>query len=135
MRMFRNKKAQMMNMRKIISFILGVILLAVGIIPMLNTFGVIGFSIPSIPLTILWVLALVGALVLIIDGFKEMQGMGFQKIEMIVSILIALVIIVLGLAHFGVFSLSLGDIARTILNILLTIGGILLILGGFAGYM
>ncbi len=135
MRMFINKKAQMMNGRKILSFVLGIILLAVGIIPMLNGFGVIGFSIPSIPLTILWVLALVGALFLIIDGFKEMQGMGFQKMEMLGSMITAIVIIVLGLAHFGVFSLNLGNVARTILNILLTIGGILLILGGFAGYM
>jgi hypothetical protein len=124
----------MMNGRKILSFVLGLILLAVGIIPMLNVFGVIGFTIPDLPLTILWVLALIGALFLIIDGFKEMQGMGFQKMEMLVSLLTALVIIVLGLGHFGVFSLSLGDVARIILNILLTIGGILLILGGFAGY-
>ncbi|MBW2990720.1 hypothetical protein KY348_03380 [Candidatus Woesearchaeota archaeon] len=130
-----NKKGQTGSSRKVFSIILGLIFLILGSIPLLNTLGVIDFSLPDIPLIIFWVLALLGALVLIIDGFSESRfGIGAGKTVGALSILLALVLIIYGLGSFGILPFALPDVGMLVINILFTLAGILLIIGGFSGF-
>jgi hypothetical protein len=95
---FMDKKGQMGGGRKAFSIILGLIFLVLGAIPLLNYFNVISFSLPRLPMIVLSILALAGAIMLIVDGFKEEQGFtGATKAIGIASIIIALVLVVAGL--------------------------------------
>ncbi len=120
--------------RKAFSVILGLVFLALGLIPLLNYFKVISFSLPTVPLIILSILALAGAVMLVIDGFKEeSQGFtGANKAIGIISIIVALILIVWGLNYFGILPFSLPSIAQLIIDILFTLAGLLLIIGAFA---
>lgn len=132
-----NKKGLGMGMgsgRKAFSIILGLIFLVLGGIPLLNTLNVIGFSLPTIPTIIFWVLALLGALFLIIDGFKEGAEIGAKKTVGIISIVFALILIVYGLGSFGILPFALPAVGEIVINILFAVAGLLLILGGFTGY-
>lgn len=132
-----NKKAMMMGMgagRKAFSVILGLIFLALGGIPLLNALNVIGFKLPTLPMVVFWVLALLGALFLIIDGFKEGAEIGAKKIIGMVSIVFALVLIVFGLGSFGILPFALPEVSVIIINILFAVAGLLLVIGGFSGY-
>ncbi len=130
-----NKKGLGMGMgsgRKTFSIILGLIFLALGGIPLLNALNVIGFSLPTVPMIVFWALALLGALFLIIDGFKEEAGFGSGGSKMIgiISIVLALVLIAFGLGSFGVLPFALPDVSMLIINILFTLAGLLLVVGG-----
>jgi hypothetical protein len=132
-----NKKgfgAGMGGGRKAFSIILGLIFLALGVIPLLNYFGVMSFSLPTVPLIILSILALAGAIVLIWDGFKEeSQGIGStNKAIGIISIIVALILIVWGLNYFGILPFSIPSVAQIIIDIIFTLAGLLLIIGAFA---
>lgn len=129
------KKGQfMMGGRKIMSIILGLILLVLGLIPLLNMMGVISFSLPTLPEFILWTAGMVGAIVLIVDGFQEMQEFGFGKIIMVMSFLVALVIFLYGLNSFNILPFSLPPLGVMFVNIILVVAGILLVIGGFIGF-
>ena len=68
-----DKKGQMMGMMggmKIFSIVFALILIAVGLIPMLSDFGMIGFTIPEIPMLILRIIIIVGGVMLLIDSFR-----------------------------------------------------------------
>lgn len=132
-----DKKGMMGGMgqgRKAFSIILGLIFLVLGVIPLLNYFNVISFSLPTIPLIILSILALAGAVMLIWDGFKEeSQGIGgANKAIGIASIIVALILIVWGLNYFGILPFSLPSIAKLIIDIIFTLAGLLLVIGAFA---
>jgi len=55
---------------KILSFVLGLAVLAMGAIPILNSMGVIGFTISGIPGIIMNIILIVVGLLLIIDSVK-----------------------------------------------------------------
>jgi hypothetical protein len=115
------------TIRNWISFIMGVILLVVGGIPLLNMLNVIGFTIPILPGFIFKVLAIVGGFLLLIDATKEtMHG---RKMYMWMSILLGIPILVLGLIpvlnEFGVISFEL-PITELISNIVAAGAGLAL---------
>lgn len=130
-----NKKGFMMGGmgggRKLFSGLLGLVFLVLGGIPLLNAMGAISFTLPKIPLIVLWVLALLGALVLIIDGFKEMTEFGVKKMIGIMSIIMAVILIVYGLSSFGVLPFALSGIGLIVINVLFVISGLFLIFGIF----
>jgi hypothetical protein len=118
--------------RKIFSVILGLIFLALGAIPLLNKFNVISFSLPRFPMMVLWILALLGAILLIYTGFKEAQNIGAAKIIGIISIVMALVLLAWGIGSFGILPFNIPAVGILIIDILFVLAGILLIIGVFA---
>jgi hypothetical protein len=130
-----NRKGMMMGMgagRQIFSGVLGLIFLALGGIPLLNELKVISFNLPTVPMIIFWILALVGAILLIVDGFKEEQmGFGARKIIGIISFVIALILIVYGLGSFNILPFTLPAFSMIIINIIFVLAGLFLIIGSF----
>ncbi len=128
----------MMGGRKIISFLLGLIMLALGAIPLLNQFKVIGFTLPALPNLVLWILGLAGGIFLIIDGFHERMSMGLGKSVMWISILLGIVMFLFGLIpilnSLGFIAFTLPTIASIVINVLFALSGILLFIGGFTGF-
>ena len=57
--------------RQPISILLGLAFLTLGIMPLLNNFGVIDFNIPAPAGMVLWILAAAGGLVLLWDAMSE----------------------------------------------------------------
>ena len=126
--------------RKPISLILGAIFLVLGVVPLLNSFGVIAFSIPVIPTgIILWILALVGGVVLLWDAIGEnLDIMGMQQQLKMATFVVALVLLAIGsipiLNSFGVIGFGLPAFIDTINNILFLVVGLLLVYGGTQGF-
>lgn len=122
--------------RQPISGILGLIFLALGLVPLLNSFGVIPFNIPLIPTgLLLWALALAGGVVLLWDALGEKMGVagGIEGQMRMVSIIGGLILLGIGiipiLNSFGVIGFSLPDLVGMVQNILFTVVGILLLYG------
>jgi|SRR3989338_3595772 len=124
--------------RQPISLLLGLIFLAFGVIPMLNSFGVIGFTIPIVPTGILlWAIALVGGVVLLWDALSEkmaVAGIGIESQMRMANIIVALVLLAIGiipiLNNFGVIGFNLPEFADIIRHSLFIIVGVLLLYGG-----
>jgi hypothetical protein len=126
----------MMEAKDIISFIVGLLLFALGLLPLLNSFG-IGpdwMAMKFLPVTILaWIVA-VGALYLVIDSVIEItnsSSVGF------ISILIAFVCLAVGilpiLHGFGIgpsfFELSfLGAVGKYLYNVIFMLEGLFLMI-------
>ena len=129
------KKAQMMGPRKIISLVLGIILLALGGIPLAGILGVFDFTLPALPAMVLWILFIIGGVWLVVDGF--MAG-NFHPIVMWPSIIIGLAILALGilplLASMGIIGFVLPDFGIMISAIIDVVAGLLLLIGGFIGF-
>ena len=127
-----NKKGQMMGVRKVISFVLGLVFLALGLLPLL------GVNLPPIPALVLWLLALAGGIYLLIDAYKERMGMGLSKFIMWLSVIVGLLILTLGLIpilnSMGVLAFALPVLGAAVVNILYTVAGVLLIIGSFIGF-
>ena len=116
-----------------IALILGLLIAALGIIPLLGEWGVIGFSLPAGILNVLagiaiWLIAGV-ALFLFIDALRE------DAMIRTISVIVAVVLLALGviqiLSGFGIigFSLPLGPV---VYYILLAVEGIFLFIAAFA---
>ncbi len=133
------KKAQMMmSPRKSISLILGFLLLALGAISVLKQLKVIGFSLPTnLPaLTIaISILLIVGALVLIYDGYDA--SMGMPGAFMFICVIIALVALVAGiiplLNSLKVIAFNLPTFVNAALPWVYAVSGFFLVIGGFMG--
>ncbi|MBN2454206.1 hypothetical protein JXB11_01535 [Candidatus Woesearchaeota archaeon] len=133
-----NTKAQMMGPRKPISLLLGVIFLALGVLPLLNQFGVIGFGLPTIPGLVVSILAIIGAVFLFWDGIGENMGaMGITQQIMFASYIVGVVALAFGLIpllnSMGVIGFSLPAVGATIINALYVVIGCLLLYGGTQG--
>ena len=118
-----------------ISMIVGVILLGIGLIPLLNSWGVLPFGLPGFLTSLLsgivvYVLA-IGALYLIIDAFMEDVGDPIGMTTLIVGILIFALGIITLLNSFGVIGFSIPFLNEMIYNILFAIEGIFLIIAAF----
>ncbi|MDP7141068.1 MAG: hypothetical protein QF362_02110 [Candidatus Woesearchaeota archaeon] len=128
-----NKKAQMMSPRKIISWLLGLGFLALGLIPLLNKFNVIGFTLPAVPMLAIWILCVASGIFLLIDAIKE----GMENALRIVTALVGIVILAIGtiplLNQFNVISFQLPAIGQ-IIDFLFVGAGLLLIIGGFIDF-
>ena len=108
-----DNKAQMMGgPRKPISLALGLAFIILGVLPLLNKFGVIGFSLPPIPQMVIYVLAIIGGLFLFWDAMSEGMGaFGITQQVMFASYGVGLLALALGLIpllnQFGVIGFSL----------------------------
>lgn len=124
-----------MSARKTISAILGLIFLALGAFPLLNEFGVISFTIPTIGGMILWVLAVIGGLFLLFDGFQEEQEM--RRALAMPTFIVALVLLAVGLvpllASFGIIGFALPGFVYAIFNFLFVAAGLFLLIGATQG--
>ncbi len=123
-------------MRKIVSFILGVIFLILGLVPLLDRFNIISFSIPNIGGLFLWVLAVIGGLWLIFDGLREDQSFSFGIGH--ITIIVGLILLAFGLIpllyNFGIIPFTLPAFLNLISEVIYVIAGVLLIIGGFKGW-
>jgi hypothetical protein len=134
-----NKKAQlMMGPRKWISLILGFLLTVLGVLPMLNQYGVISFNLPAIPGIVLWILFVAGGVWLLVDATSEgtLQGYIMWPSVVIGVIVIGLGIVpLLGASGLGIIGFSLPSIAKLISDVITVLAGFLLIGGGtFGGF-
>ncbi|OVE75094.1 hypothetical protein BVX95_00180 [archaeon D22] len=117
-----------------ISLILGFVLTALGIIPLLNAMGVIGFGLPGFMTglfgSLFGLIVLAGAGVyLLIDSFFEDDFIFW------LTLIISLIIVVIGLIpilfNFGIIGFNI-PFGATIYQILFAIEGFLLIIAAFA---
>ncbi|MBI2580433.1 hypothetical protein HYV85_01355 [Candidatus Woesearchaeota archaeon] len=137
------KKGQGMMMggpRKPISLLLGVVFLAFGLIPLLNQFKVIGFTIPALPSLVLYVLSIIGAVILLWDAISEGMSMGMGMSQMLrpATFVMAIVLLAIGLIpllnSINVIGFGLPALAATIVNVLYVVTGALLLYGGTQGF-
>ena len=132
--MFKNnKKGRVFTApRDTISFFVGVVLAAFGILPLLNKWGILGFNIPFIGNlaidALIWVVAIGGAYV-VVDGFIEPPAYTLHWLLILLGIVLLIFGLIPILNNFGVigFNIPLGDM---IYRILITVEGALLIVGG-----
>ncbi len=137
----KNKKAQMMGMmgpRKPISFILGLVFLAFGLIPLLKQMGTIGFTIPNLGNTVLHVVSIFGAIFLLWDAIAENMGMmGFPQMLRMATFIMALALLAIGLIpilySMKAIGFTIPPLAETVMNVLYVITGVLLFYGGTQG--
>jgi hypothetical protein len=111
------------------SLIVGLVVLALGAIPMAADLGIIGWVIPQPPEMILLIVLAIAAFYLAIDGFMELlinPGIGYASIALGIIVGTASV-----LKALNMFSVILTYFADTVLNIVFFIIGALLIIGAF----
>lgn len=117
-----------------ISLFLGFALTALGIIPLLNSVGVIGFNLPGFMMGLfgslfaLFVVAGAGAY-LLIDSFFEDDSIFW--ITFITSIIILVLGVVPILNKVGIISIGM-DYGELIYQVIFTIEGFLLVIAAFA---
>ena len=131
--MFNNKKGRVFTApRDTISFFVGILLAAFGILPLLNKWGVLGFNIPFISNlavnVLVWIVA-IGGVYVVIDGFIEPPAYTLHWLLILVGIVLLIFGLIPILNGFGVipFNIPLGDM---IYRILITAEGVLLVIGG-----
>lgn len=119
----------MLETRGWISLILGLVSVALGLVPLLHMFGLIGFNLPfTIAGIILAVLLIVGGIFLLFDSVHQMHLQG-------ISIILGIIFIIMGglplLFNFGVISFDISGFLATELvkDILLMVSGVFLIFG------
>jgi hypothetical protein len=133
------KKAQGMGggPRKPISLLLGVVFIALGIVPLVSPFGL---TLPIVPQGIvLWIVATVGGLILLWDAMSEgMMAIGITAQVRMLSIVGGLVLLAVGLipllAGLGVIGFGLPAFAEVIIQVLFAVDGFLLLYGGMQGF-
>jgi hypothetical protein len=130
---FNNKKGRVFTApRDTISFFVGVLLAAFGVLPLLNKWGVLGFQIPFISNlainVLIWIVA-IGGVYVVIDGFIEPPAYTLHWLLILVGIVLLIFGLIPILNGFGIipFSIPLGDM---VYRILITAEGVLLIIGG-----
>lgn len=136
MNMFHSKKGFYMSARDWISFFVGLLLFAVGLIPLLNKFGVLPFGLPGfmtglIASIFFWIIAIAG-LYIIIDGLIEPAGHMIHTMLIVTGILFVLIGLVPILNQFGVIKFDIPFLKDLIVyNIIITIEGLMLMSAGF----
>lgn len=142
MRLLLGKRGQGMMMggpRKPISLVMGLVFLALGGIPLLNSMNVVGFTIPVLPQTILYALSVVGAVFLLWDAISEgMAMMGLPQMIRMATFVMALVLLAVGLIpllhSIGTIGFTLPEFAAVVVNTLYIVTGFLLLYGGTQGF-
>ena len=134
-----NKKGQMGGPRKPVSLLLGLAFVILGALPLLNSFGVIGFALPPLQGLILWIVSVVGGVILLWDAISEgMAVMGIGQQVRMLSVVGGLVLLAVGiipiLNSFGVIAFTIPVIAAIIQDILFIVFGALLLYGGTQGF-
>tara|TARA_Y100000310_G_scaffold345657_1_gene467816 strand:- start:4654 stop:5022 length:369 start_codon:yes stop_codon:yes gene_type:complete len=117
------------GIKSIISVFIGILLIVLGGVPLLNSVGLISFSIPALPQIILLIILTVAGYYLFIDGIFEFAiapglawfSMGFGLLSGTGGLLKLL----------NILSNVLGFIQGTVINLLFLVIGILLVIGAF----
>lgn len=121
--------------RDTISFVVGIIVTAFGLIPLLSASGVIGFTIPFVDTigvqVLIWLVAIFGAYV-VVDGFIEPPAHRLHWILIIAGLILLAFGLIPILYTFGVIGFTIPFVGESLLayQVLLTIEGIALIIGG-----
>lgn len=125
-----NKKGDWDTPKSLPGLILGLIILAMGIFPLLNQFGVIGFDLPYTPAGIvLEIILTIGGVYLLIMGI--MEDVDFMKwVSIIAGIIVATIGIIPLLANFGI-NIAVPFLAFLYSPYLYVIIGLLMLIGVF----
>jgi hypothetical protein len=120
--------------RDTISFFVGIVLTIFGVLPLLVKWKVVPFSLPSfmtsLPVQVLvWIVA-VGGLYVVIDGFIEPKSHNLHWFLVAAGAILLAIGLIPILKSFGVIGFDLGIKDPTIYQIIITIEGIFLIIGG-----
>jgi hypothetical protein len=117
--------------KKVTSFVLGIIIAAIGLFPLLNKFGIIGFAIPGLNLVLSFAfyLMIIGAVLMLVDAHLEDHALKVPST--IVGIVMLAVAAVEVIAGFGIIAFHIPMIAVA-LPYLLVLEGAFLIIGAFA---
>lgn len=121
--------------KNLLSLILGIILLALGLIPLLNTWGVIGFALPEFLVTIVSQIFIYlvagGGLWLLVDGFHEGTHSTEGKVTMGVGFLVLLIGVINILQQFKVIPFGIPFLTPVVYSVIFTLEGILLVVAAF----
>jgi hypothetical protein len=122
--------------RDTISFFVGVLLFAVGLLPLLIRFGVLDWKLPefmtSLPFSVaIWIIAVAGFYI-IIDGFIEPPAHNLHWFLIVAGVVLFVVGLLPILYNFGVLGFNLGSLLSNLIvyQSLITLEGILLMIGG-----
>jgi len=114
--------------RKNIGLLLGVVLLVIGIIALLNSIGLLPFSIPFSINILSWILA-AGGLYLIIESVTEFGAR--RALALLVAGVILILTLIPILNQFGILSFEIPGLSLTIYHILLLVEGTFLTINAF----
>ena len=136
MRKKMNKKAMVFTApRDTISFFVGLLIFAYGIVPVLNKFAVMAFTWPSILADVgfsvaMWIIAVAGAYVLV-DGFIEPPQHSLHWALILIGLLLFVTGLLPILHSFNIIGFSF-DFLNSLLvyYIIITVEGLLLLIGG-----
>jgi hypothetical protein len=107
--------------------ILGILLVAIALIPLLYSMGTIGWNIPAVPAFAFRIIMIVAGVFLLWDATHEVYQ---QSAWMWLSIIAGIPIFALGLIpvlnHYGIIGWNIEFIGGTILNVLTAFAGIVL---------
>jgi hypothetical protein len=121
--------------RDTVSFFVGVVLAALGLIPLLIKLKVLNWTLPTfmmnLPFSIaIWIIAVAG-LYVVIDGFIEPPAHNLHWFLIAAGIVLFVVGLLPLLKQFNVISLNLPFLSNLVVyQTLITVEGILLIVGG-----
>lgn len=134
--MFGKKGMVFTRARDTISFIIGLVLAAFGIIPLLFNFNVIGFNLPGVllnlPISVLvWVIAVVG-LYIVIDGFIEPPMHIFHWALIVGGLVLAVIGLIPILFSFGVIPFTVPFLGENLIvyQVLIAVEGLFLAIAG-----
>ncbi|SRR3989344_2429894 len=133
--MFGKKGMIFTSPRDTLSFIIGLILLAFGIIPLLNSLGVIAWNLPgflvNLPIGVLvWIVAITGFYILI-DGFIEPPMHIFHWLLIFVGLILMVVGLIPILHGFGTIGFTIPGMDNLVVYwVLISLEGFGLILAG-----
>jgi hypothetical protein len=115
--------------KSIISAIAGILLVALGGIPLLNSIGIISWSIPELPLIVLLIILAVGGFYLFIDGvFQFALNPSIAWVSLLLGALFGTAGV---LRILNMLTSVLGWIQGTVINVLFVVIGFLLFIGAF----
>ncbi len=116
----------MITTRGYVSIVLGVVVGILGIIPLLHQFGIIGFTLPTLPGLIMGMLLVAGGIFLLIDSVHEIH---MRWVSVVLGIIVIFMGVLPTLMFMGVIGFSLNFIPEFIKNVLYVLIGIFLLFG------
>ncbi len=121
---------------KWLNFIMALVVLAGGALPLLSQFGIIG-EIPDVPLLIIQIITVVAGILLLIDGFVGSgTNSSFQLMPKTLNLITAVIVLAGGvvplLSRYGVIG-ELPAVPGIVFYGLLVVAGVVLLLDGLLG--
>lgn len=116
-----------------LALLVGLLLIAVGGIPLLNSWGLIDFNIPESLLGIigsiaLWVISAAG-FYLLIDAFFEDEGI--QKMTFLIAFVVLAIGIIPLLYQFGIIAFTIPFLSPVLYYAVFVVEGIFLVIASF----